>query len=77
LPHRQDHARRGSRLSLACSCDGRVVDWALTLWGDRLYAVRLLGKGSRCAIERHRSGRQISVRARQRHGRRTYYDVLA
>jgi hypothetical protein len=62
-------------LSLECSCDGRVVDWALTPWGDRLYAVQLLGKGERCRIARHRARARISVRARL--GTRTakYYDT--
>ena len=38
----RNYPRRGGRLSLECSCAGRVVDWALTPWGDRLYGVQLL-----------------------------------
>jgi hypothetical protein len=71
-----DSPRRGSRLTLECSCEGRVVDWALPLWGDRLYAVQLLGKGDRCRIPRHRSGRRVSVRGRKRGQRRIFFDVL-
>ena len=71
----RNYPRRGSRLSLECSCDGRVVDWALIPWGDRLYAVQLLDKGERCRIERHRLGAKISVRARLRTTPPRYYDT--
>ena len=71
-----DSPRRGSRLSLECSCEGRVVDWALPVWGERIYVVQLLGKGDRCRIARHRSGRRVSVRRRKRSRRQTYYDAL-
>ena len=72
----RNYPRRGSRLSLECSCEGRVVDWALIPWGDRLYAVQLLGKGVRCRIDRHRTGTKISVRARLRTRPAKYYDTL-
>ena len=52
----RNYPRRGGRLSLECSCAGRVVDWALTPWGDRLYGVQLLKKGEHCRIARHASG---------------------
>jgi hypothetical protein len=69
--------RRGSRLSLDCSCEGRVVDWWLMFWGDRLFAVQLLGKGERCRIRRHQSGRRVAVRRHQSGRRAVYYDMLA
>lgn len=59
-----NYPRRGSRLPLECSCEGRVTEWALTPWGDRLYAVQLLDKGERCRIARHEPGRKLSVRIR-------------
>ena len=68
--------RRGSRMSLECSCEGRVVDWALTPWGDRLYAVSVLSKGERCRVQRHHAGTRISVRARLRTRPPKYYDAL-
>jgi hypothetical protein len=68
--------RRGSRLTLDCSCEGRVIDWVLPLWGDRIFVVQLLGKGDRCRVARHRSGRRVSVRLRKRDGRRIYVDML-
>jgi hypothetical protein len=71
-----NNPRRGSRVSLECSCEGRVVDWALTPWGDRLYAVRVLSKGERCRVQRHRAGIRISVRARLRTRPPKYYDAL-
>jgi hypothetical protein len=61
---------------LECSCDARVIDWALTPWGDRLYVTSLLAKGDRCRIERHRSGKNVSVRMRLRSRPPKFYDTL-
>ena len=71
-----NYPRRGSRLSLECSCEARVTDWALTLWGDRLYAVKVLAKGARCRIERHQTGRTLSARVRRGRSRPILYDTL-
>ena len=70
-----NYPRRGGRLSLECTCQARVIDWALTPWGDRLYGVRILAKGEKCRVARHTSGTPLSARARL--GRRppTYYDT--
>jgi hypothetical protein len=70
-----NYPRRGSRLTLECSCEGRVTDWAITPWGDRLYAVQLLTKGERCRLGRHKPGTAISVRARLRTRTPAYYDT--
>src|SRR6476659_5976919 len=67
--------RRGGRLALECSCAGRVVDWALTPWGDRLYGVLLLSKGESCRIARHASGTSISARVRVGTRPPQYYDT--
>ena len=68
----RNYPRRGGRLALECSCAGRVVDWALTPWGDRLYAVQVIVKGDRCRVKRHRVGVTLSVRPRTAGG---YYDT--
>jgi hypothetical protein len=70
-----NYPRRGSRLPLECSCQGRVTEWALTPWGDRLYAVQLLVKGEKCRIRRHQAGVKISARARLRTRTPVYYDT--
>ena len=61
-------------MSLECSCEGRVVDWALTPWGDRLYAVSVLSKGERCRVQRHHADRISVVRGSGRVHRS--YDAL-
>jgi hypothetical protein len=71
-----NYPRRGTRLSLECSCDGRVAEWALTPWGDRLYVVQVIEKGERCRIGRHRAGAKLSVRARLRTRPARYYDTF-
>jgi hypothetical protein len=71
-----NYPRRGSRLLLECSCDGRVTDWAITPWADRLYAVSIVTKGDRCPIRRHHPGTKLSVRARLRARPPKYYDTL-
>jgi hypothetical protein len=71
-----NYPRRGSQLSLECSCEARVVGWAITPWADRLYVVRLLAKGERCRLNRHRAGTKLSVRARLRSRPPKYYDTL-
>ena len=67
-----NYPRRGGRLSLECTCQARVIDWALTPWGDRLYGVQLLTKGEKCRIARHRSGTPLSARARVERAYRAY-----
>jgi hypothetical protein len=67
--------RRGSRLTLECSCAVRVEEWALTPWGDRLYGVRIVGKGDRCRVSRHQAAKTLSVRARLRTRPARYYDT--
>jgi hypothetical protein len=68
--------RRGSRLRLECSCEGRVIDWAITPWADRLYVVSLIVKGERCRIDRHRVPAKVSVRKRLGSRPAKYYDTL-
>jgi hypothetical protein len=68
----RNYPRRGSRLPLECSCETRITDWALTPWGDRLYAVQVIAKGDRCRVKRHRVGVTLSVRPRTAGG---YYDT--
>jgi hypothetical protein len=41
-----------------------------------LYVLQLLGKGDRCRIDRHRTGKKISARARLRTRPPKYYDTL-
>ena len=71
----RNYPKRGGRLSLECSCDTRVTDWALTPWGDRLYVVRLLAKGTSCRIARHSAGTTVSARVRTGRRPAKYYDT--
>ena len=72
-----NYPRRGGRLSLECSCEARVIEWALTPWGDRLYGLQLLAKGETCRIARHTAGTPVSARARVGTRIPKYYDTRA